>query len=70
MNHFLINLLRIKDLYMFRALPAHLQKAPYKQHLAGAKLLLYHKPPPVLGNILLLFCPCLLQFLAKNAAPV
>jgi hypothetical protein len=31
--HFLFSLLRIKGLYMFRALLAHLQEALYKQHL-------------------------------------
>jgi hypothetical protein len=31
--HILFNLLRIKDLYMFRALLAHPQEAPYKRHL-------------------------------------
>jgi hypothetical protein len=31
--HFLLNLLRIKFLYMFRALLAHLQEALNKQHL-------------------------------------
>jgi hypothetical protein len=31
--HFLFSLLRIKGLYMFRALLAHPQKAPHKQHL-------------------------------------
>jgi hypothetical protein len=31
--HFLFNLLRIKGLYMFRALLAHLQEALHNQHL-------------------------------------
>jgi hypothetical protein len=31
--HFLFSLLRIKDLYMFRALIAHPQEALYKRHL-------------------------------------
>jgi hypothetical protein len=31
--HFLLNLLRIKGLYMFRALPAHPQEALRKRHL-------------------------------------
>jgi hypothetical protein len=31
--HVLLNLLRIKDLYMFRALLAHPQEALQKQHL-------------------------------------
>jgi hypothetical protein len=31
--HFLLNLLRIKGLYMFRALLAHPQEALHKQHL-------------------------------------
>jgi hypothetical protein len=31
--HFLFNLLRIKGLYMFRALVAHLQEAVHKRHL-------------------------------------
>jgi hypothetical protein len=31
--HFLFNLLRIKGLYMFRALLAHLQEALHKHHL-------------------------------------
>jgi hypothetical protein len=31
--HFLLNLLRIQGLYMFRALLAHLQEAPHKQQL-------------------------------------
>jgi hypothetical protein len=31
--HFLFNLLRIKGLYMFRALLAHLQEALHKLHL-------------------------------------
>jgi hypothetical protein len=31
--HFLLRLLRIKDLYMFRALLAHLQEALHKLHL-------------------------------------
>jgi hypothetical protein len=31
--HFLFNLLRIKGLYMFRALLAYLQEAQHKQHL-------------------------------------
>jgi hypothetical protein len=31
--HFLLNLLRIKGLYMFRALLAHLQEAVHKRHL-------------------------------------
>jgi hypothetical protein len=31
--HFLFNLLRIKDLYMFRALLAHPQEALPKRHL-------------------------------------
>jgi hypothetical protein len=31
--HISFNLLRIKGLYMFRALLAHLQEAPHKRHL-------------------------------------
>jgi hypothetical protein len=31
--HFLFNLLRIKGLYIFRALLAHLQEALHKRHL-------------------------------------
>jgi hypothetical protein len=31
--HFLFNLLRIKDLYMFRALLAHPREALHKRHL-------------------------------------
>jgi hypothetical protein len=31
--HFLFSLLRIKSLYIFRALLAHSQEALYKQHL-------------------------------------
>jgi hypothetical protein len=33
MMHFLFSLLRIKGLYMFRALLAHLQEALHKRHL-------------------------------------
>jgi hypothetical protein len=32
-THFLFNLLRIKGLYMFQALLAHLQEALHKRHL-------------------------------------
>jgi hypothetical protein len=35
--HFLFNLLRIKGLYMFRALLAHPQEVPHKQHLIYCK---------------------------------
>jgi hypothetical protein len=34
--HILFNLLRIKGLYMFRALLAHLQEAIHKRHQDGA----------------------------------
>jgi hypothetical protein len=38
--HFSFNLLRIKDLYMFRALLAHPQEAPYKRHLVYCQRIL------------------------------
>jgi len=38
--------------------------------LSYTVMLPYRKSLPVLGNTLLLFCPCLIQFLTKNTAPV
>jgi hypothetical protein len=44
MMHFLFNLLRIKGLYMFRALLAHPQVALHKQHLLYC--VLHHQLKP------------------------
>jgi hypothetical protein len=38
--HFLFNLLRIKGLYMFRAVLAHLQEALHKRHLVHCMLVM------------------------------
>jgi hypothetical protein len=43
--HFLFNLLRIKGLYMFRALLAHLQEALHKQHLVYGMRFMFHSNP-------------------------
>jgi hypothetical protein len=64
--NFLFNLLRIKGLYMFRAILAHPQKALHKRHLvycvrvtsvsAVPQPLRHCEPPPVLLYILLSYC--------------